>query len=360
MRDDELVRRIADGDWAPADDVADHRVPSVAHVVELVRRRRRRRRLAAVGGAGVAGVGAVVALALLPGPSGTGSVSPAGPSGTPTTVSVDGACSNGSLVLSLGLGEGGGGLRQPVQIANIGSTACSVAVPSLTLVPEQGRPELVKAPTGREFLLQPGTSLSLMVNTTTMCANRTPALVETVRVETADGTTYDFHGAHLTSGCRPAAMVTDVSVQAATDTATTQGALSPADLPECTPADLRFGHGGLGAAAGSSGSDVNVANVGKQPCRLPGGIRLSLVTPDGEVPVVPASAMGSPHVLMPDEAASYGILNRSVCGEAQTLSPLADTVIVRFPGFEHTVHGARNPYGCGEPYVVEFRIEPLH
>ncbi len=358
MRDDELVRRIAAGDWAPGDDV-EQRVPSVARIVELVGRRRRRRRLAAVGGAGLAGAGVVMPLALLPGPSGTGSAPPAGPSGTATTGLVDGTCPNSSLVLSLGVGEGGGGLRQPVQIANVGSSACSVAVPSLTLVPDEGRPEPVKAPTGREVLLQPETSMSLMVNTTTMCAHgRDLVGVDTIRVETADGTTYALHGAQLASGCNPAAEVTDVSVHT-TDTTTTQDPLSPVDLPECAGTDLSIEHGEEGIAASHSGTEIIVSNAGEQACRLPGGIHLSLVTPDGDVPVEPASAMRRPHVLLPDDVATYEILNVNICGNGQTLSQYTETVQVTLPGgFEYTVHEARNPYGCGQPYVVQFRIRP--
>jgi hypothetical protein len=224
-RDDELVRRIADGDWAAGDDAAAHRRPSVAQIVELVRRRRRRRRVAAVGGVGLAAAGVVVVVALLPGAAETGTVPPAAPSRTPTApttdtpVSPEGMCDNKSVLISLGAYEGGGGLRQPVEVANIGNSACSVAVPSLSLMPEDGPSVPVRGPAVREVLLKPGTALSLMVFTATMCGNdRDLVLVESIRAEMPDGWTYDMNSAHLVSGCdRPAPRVTNVSVHPVQD-----------------------------------------------------------------------------------------------------------------------------------------------
>ena len=95
-----------------------------------------------------------VLTALLPGASETGTVPPAGPSKTPTTTTtepLEGRCGNQWVVISLGAYEGGGGLRQPVEVSNIGKQACSVGAP----VPSVGSRDPTMGRSGAPYADQP-------------------------------------------------------------------------------------------------------------------------------------------------------------------------------------------------------------
>ncbi len=154
--DQELMERIARGDWAP-----DVEAPHLDTVTTLVAKRQRQRRTAYGAGVGLVAAAAVTAVvALQPGTVPTSDPPPAaqsttagptttgptttGPTTTPTTPAgphlVD--CTGGRARLLLSHGRYGGTSARPAQVAfveNIGKRACSLAqLPELRVATRSG------------------------------------------------------------------------------------------------------------------------------------------------------------------------------------------------------------------------------
>lgn len=144
--DQELMERIARGDWAP-----DVEAPPLDTVTTLVAKRQRQRRTAYGAGIGLVAAGAVTAVvALQPGTVPTSDPLPAaqstttGPTTAPTTPAAPHLvnCTGGRARLLLSHGRYSGTSARPSQVAfieNIGKRACSLAkLPGLRVASKSG------------------------------------------------------------------------------------------------------------------------------------------------------------------------------------------------------------------------------